>query len=265
MHVSCTGEGTEVWRLQLSPSSEGRILIDQFGVRQLGAILARATEAPDCRVLVLEAEPGLGCQGMDLGQVVQAPVEETGPAVQSFGDCLAALCACPQVVLAAVDGDVAGGGVGLSAAADLVIATRRSSFALPELTLGLLPAAVLPVLRDRMTRRNIRQLCLFGGVDAERASRLGLVDRVVPEPGDLEPALREAIKAALRVSPAAVARLKELQRELDGLPRAEALRTGARHTVELLASEQTRAPIRAFLEGEPLPWFSRYRPERSGS
>ena len=263
MHVSCDGEGTAVWRLRMSPSEEGRILIDPEGVDELSTLLDRAAGSASCRVLVLEAEPGLGCQGMDLGRVVEAPAAETAPQVQRFADCLRALCASRQVVLAALDGDVAGGGVGLAAAADLVIATERATFALPELTLGLLPAVVLPVLTERMAPRAVRRLCLFGGVDAKQAQQLGLVDRVVAGADELERSLRAAIKAALRVSPAAVVELKALQRQLTALPRDKAMDLGARRTAELLASEQTLTPIRAFLEGEPLPWFSRYRPNKS--
>lgn len=265
MRVSCGGEETAVWRLRMSPSREGRILLDSEGVTQLSAALDRAAAAPGCRVLVLEADPGQGCQGMDLDGVLAARAGEPAQLVRRFADCLAVLSTFPRVVLAAVDGEVAGGGVGLVATADLVIATRRSTFALPELTLGLLPATVLPVLRERLTSRAIRGLCLFGGVEAEQARRLGLVDRVAADPDALERGLRSAIKAALRVAPDAVADLKALQLQLGDLPLHEALPAGARRTAELLASEQTLAPIRAFLEGEPLPWFSRHRPDRSGS
>jgi len=262
MQVSCGGEGTEVWRLRMAPSdaaAAGRILLDGQGVGELAAVLDRASSSTVCRVLVLEAEAGHFCQGMDLERVI-ADTGAVGPQIGQFADCLRILRTCPQVVLSGVDGDAAGGGVGLAAAADLAVATQGSTFGLPEIALGLLPAVVLPILMERMPPQRARLLCLFDTVDARQALELGLVDRVVQGPAELERALRVAIKAALRASPAAVAGLKALQRQIAHLPCSEALDVGAEQTTSMLGLEQTLAPIRAFLAGEPLPWFSRYRP-----
>jgi len=260
MRVRCGGEGSEVWRLRLCPSEpEGSILIDEEGVDALAQILERAGASPTCRVLVLEGQPGRFCTGMDLGQEMGSGADLSSQ-VQRFAGCLEALRQGPQVVLAAVDGDVAGGGVGLAAAADLLLATETSSFSLPELSLGLLPAVVLPILLERMPSQRARRLCLFDSVDAGTARELGLVDQLAATPDALERGLRAAIKVALRRSPAAVAALKALQHQITGMPRAKALRLGASRTASMLQSEQTLASVRAFLDGESLPWFSRYRP-----
>ncbi len=165
------------------------------------------------------------------------------------------------MVIAAVDGAAAGGGVGLVAAADLALATARATFGLPEVTLGLLPAMVFPVLLERLTPQRARMLALSPAVSAEEALALGLVDRVVADAGALQPALRGAIKHALRCNPRRVAELKALGARMAGLPLDEALALGRGRTAEHLGDPEQAQHLRDFLAQGAMPWFARYRPE----
>lgn len=265
MRVSWDKEEEAVWRVRLSPGSAGEsaILIDRRGVAELTACLEEAGSSPVCRVLVFEG----ACSGMDLESLLD-PEERRDLDLQvgRFADCLRRLRGCDKVVIAVVDGDAAGGGVGIAAAADLLIATARSSFGLPELVLGLLPALVLPILHQRMPPAKALQLCMAGvSVEAAQAQQMGLVDQVVEEPAQLEKALRRAIKQSLRLNPEAVAELKGLQQEVVGLSCSDALDTGARRTARIFADAARVAVARSFLEGETPPWFDRYRPRRTRS
>jgi enoyl-CoA hydratase/carnithine racemase len=265
MRVSCRTEGA-VWRVRMEPGSGETVLIDAEGVRALASILddcAESGEGPkgaSCRVLLLEGTATSFCEGLDVQSVLGLGRSEMQHAVRCFANCLRGLRETRALVVAAVEGKVAGGGVGIAAAADLVLATRQASFVLPELTLGLLPAVVLPLILERLPRQKVRLLAISEGVEAAQAHALGLVDRLVEDSDALQRALRSSIKHALRLDPAAVGELKRLTTELSALPLGMAVERGVERTAALLADPERGASLRAFLEGEPPPWFDRWKP-----
>jgi len=254
MHVACLHEGS-VWRLRLERGDAEDVLLDPDGLARLADALRDAEGVADCRILILEGTPGSFCKGMDLAFAVAHPAEAR-EGVHAFARGLLALRQSTRVVVAAIDAPVAGGGVGLAAAADIAIATKDSSFALPELVLGLLPAVVLPVLLERMPPQKARAVALGGTVDARAAARLGLIDRYVEGPAELEAAVRATIKHVLRCNPDAVAGLKRLSREQEALDLRRALELGAERTAEILDDREALRHIGAFLGGESPPWWA---------
>jgi enoyl-CoA hydratase/carnithine racemase len=264
MRLDCDRTSENVWRVCIEPGDADQAVIDRDGVIVLAGLLNDAEASTACRVIVFEGQEGSFCQGMDLSYLVAHPDEDVSGEAHEFARCLDCLRRLRQVVIAAVDGSVNGGGVGLAAAADVVVATARSTFGLPEVVLGLVPAIVLPVLLERMPPHQARRLALSGSVEASRAAAMGLVDHVVAEPEKLERKVRAVIKHALRCSPDSVADVKHLIERLSGLPRTEALKQGAEHTAERIADPDRLAAVEGFLRGEPLPWFDRYRPPKGG-
>jgi enoyl-CoA hydratase/carnithine racemase len=255
MHVDSRRDGSAVWRLRLERGSADDALLDPDGVARLAEALREAEAAPECRIIVLEGTPGSFCKGMDLAFAVAHPAEAR-EGVRGFARGLLALRESTRVVIAAVDAQVAGGGVGLAAAADIALATTASTFSLPELVLGLLPAVVLPVLLERMPPQKARAIALGGTVDARSAVRLGLIDRRVAGPAELDAAVRATIKHVLRCHPAAVAGLKRLSREQEALDLRRALDLGADRTAEILDDREALRHIGAFLGGESPPWWA---------
>jgi enoyl-CoA hydratase/carnithine racemase len=253
-----------VWRVAIEPGDVERAVIDRRGVSALTALIDDAEASAACRVLVLQGQEGSFCQGMDLAYLVAHPDEDVSEEAREYARCLDRLRGLGQVVIAVVDGAANGGGVGLAAAADVVVATARSTFGLPELVLGLEPAIVLPVLLERMTRQQARLLALSESVDAARAATLGLVDHLVAEPERLERKVRAVIKHALRCHPDAVIGVKRLVDRIGGLSRSEGLQQGAERTAALIADSNRLMDIQGFLRGEPLPWFDRYSPPKGG-
>jgi enoyl-CoA hydratase/carnithine racemase len=266
MRAICETKDAPIWRIRLEakPPAE-EIVLSSGGLQQLVACCEQAAASASCRALVLEGSQGSFCRGMDLDALGEQPELHASVGVEQFAHCLRALRGCPRPVIALVDGRVVAGGVGLAAAADVIIATRRSTFALPEVVLGLVPAVVYPVLCERLPAQKARRMALLGqSIDAEEAAGLGLVDQLVPETEDLERALSKLARQLLRVQPTAVATLKDLARRVATLSADEAIGVGAACTAKILAEPTTVAHIRAFLEGEPLPWFARYRPRGAG-
>ena len=261
MRITCADQTGPVWRLRLERGEGGRLAIGQSGLEDLERLVMAAAATPTCRVVVLESQPGTFCQGMDLRFATTATPEEAADGVQRFADCLQRLRGLGCAVVGLVDGATLGGGVGLVAACDLVIATEGATFALPEVTIGLIPAIVLPVLRDRVGLRKACGLAMSGRtLSAAEAAQVGLVDEVVPDAEALDKALRRLVKQLLRSSPRSVGRLKQFAARIEGLGTIEALEESAAWTRDDVLRPETREAIAGFLAGQPPPWFDRWKP-----
>lgn len=201
--------------------------------------------------VTLEGEPGSFCDGLDLEVVAHADSSAAMDGLLGrFARLLQSLERHPRPVVALINGSVLGGGVGLAAAADLVLASPRSTFALPEGLVGLIPAVVLPTLTRRIGVTRARALALGRApLSAEEALRAGLIDEVAEDP---ERALRRHSNRFERMSPDALAAIKDLMSRQDTAPDA-LLAEGTRRFAELLASPSTQARLRRFLAGET-PW-----------
>jgi enoyl-CoA hydratase/carnithine racemase len=266
MHVDLDSTHPAIWRIRLQADEAEAIRLDAEGVTALMAAVEAAETSATCRVMVLEGTGGSFCMGMDLKAVMAEPAGAVAH-IHTFARCLGRLRSSSKAVVAVVDGTAAGGGVGLAAAADLVVATARATFALPEAILGLLPAVVLPVLRERLSLQKVRWLTLTSGIDAHRAMDLGLVDHLVEDPTQVEHELRPIFKHLLRTCPESVAGLKRLGDEYVGLTLDEALLRGADHTAAMVQDPARIAVLQAFLRGEATPpWFAPLgAPDRKGT
>ena len=198
-----------------------RNALDDEVVEALHAASAEALRDASLRFIVLTGSGGSFCAGGHLGgfaSLIGKPLAhgETDPLIarnMRFGDLLQDLCALPQVLVAAVDGPAMAGGFGLVCCADFVIASRSASFATPEVTLGIAPAQIAPVVWKRLGDRAARQLLLRAQrFDAMQAQAIGLVDEVAD---DLPAAAQSFIQSLAVAAPQAVAATKRLLRELD--------------------------------------------------
>jgi crotonobetainyl-CoA hydratase len=165
-------------------------------------------------------------------------------------------------VIAAVNGLALGGGFELVLAADLVVAAEHAEFALPEVTLGLVPdAGGLLRLPSRLPRPIAVEWLLTGRrVGAAEAGRWGLVNRVVPLDG-LMPAAFELAEAICAAAPLSVAAALEIMRETEGADVAEGYRImrgdGLPAYRRMLHSDDAREGVCAFAERRPPRWTGR--------
>jgi len=262
MELRCEAKDGPVWRVGLGPGDKPAVVLDPPGVEALAKLLSEAEAASHCRVLVFESVGEQFCRGMDLGFLVEHAGEDQAATLLAHARCMEQLRASSKTVICVVDGEAVGGGVGLAAAADLVLASPRASFTLPECVFGLIPAIVLPLLAERMPIQKARALTISGRkLSAAGAHTLGLVDELVDDPERLETQLRRILKQLLRISPRAVAELKRFSAELTTMPRATALERGAAQTATDLLEPETIAALAAFQAGELPPHFQRYRPQ----
>jgi methylglutaconyl-CoA hydratase len=172
---------------------------------------------PAVRAVILDAEGATFCAGGDLGWM-QAQAAADGPtrAVEArrLADMLAALDSLPKPLVGRVQGNAFGGGIGMMAVCDIVLAAEGARFALTETRLGLIPATIGPYVIARIGVGAARRLFLTArGFGSAEAAGMGLVSRVLP-PGALDDAVEEEVAATLACAPGAVAEAKALIRAL---------------------------------------------------
>ena len=260
MKVRCEYQDDSVWRIRLEGRDGEDVSLDGDGLADLHSLLQAAEEASHCRVLVIDSRPGVFCRGMDLSFVLAHAGEDLSDRIRSYAETMERLRTSRCATGCLVDGEVQGGGVGLVAACDAVLATSRASFALPECVLGLIPAMVLPLLLTRMPRQKARWMALSSRVvSAEAGRELGLVDELFERPIELERGMRRVVKRLLRASPRAVERLKRFEQDIAHMRVADGLLAGADQTAKDLLELETIAAIRGLLSGQSPPWFERYK------
>ncbi len=209
------------------------------------------------RAIVLSAEGASFCAGGDLGWM-KAQIEADRAARIKEAKRLAlmfkALNDLEKPVIARVQANAFGGGIGLLCIADVVVAADTATFGLTETRLGLIPATISPYVVARIGEGQARPLFMSGRIlDAQAAQAVGLLTRVVPS-GDLDAAVEAEVAPYLQVAPGAVGQSKALARSL-GMPITEAV---IEATIERLAdvweTDEAREGISAFLEKRQ-PWW----------
>jgi methylglutaconyl-CoA hydratase len=197
--------------------------------------------APDLRVVVLAGEGGTFCAGADIDWMRAAmalDVEGNEQDAMAMADMFEAIDTCPVPVIARVQGAALGGGMGLCAVADIVVAESGARFGFTETRLGILPAVISPFVIAKVGETHARALFPGGRrFDALRAQRIGLVHEVVEGDAALDLAVDAAIADILASGPTAVRAAKSIVREVRGLGHG----SSKWHTARVIARQRTSA------------------------
>jgi methylglutaconyl-CoA hydratase len=220
---------------------------------------AFAGEPPEAmRGVVLGGEGAAFCAGADIEWMrasvglSRADNERDAAAMQAM---FAAIDACPVPVIARVHGTALGGGMGLCAVSDIVLATADARFGFTETTLGLLPSVIAPFVVAKVGETHARALFVTGErFDAARAIRIGLVHEVAADEADLDRRIGELLEALRLTGPTAARTAKALLRELRSLPAADAAALTVRRIAEQRTSAEGQEGLTAFLERRRPRW-----------
>jgi isohexenylglutaconyl-CoA hydratase len=222
----------------------------------------------DLAALVVEGEGGVFCAGADLKALSAALAKEPAPGetdpLQALnaagGRFFARFATLPFVTIAVVDGAAVGGGLGLAAAADIVIATERARFALTETSLGLPPAQIAPHLVARLGERVARRLALTGArLGGREAAAVGLADVYCESDEARDAEVAALIKGIERCAPGANAETKRLFRACRLEPPDVYIETAARSFAAALRGPEGREGLAAFA-GKRAPVWGKARP-----
>ncbi len=223
------------------------------------AFEALAGEPADrLRAVVLSGEGRSFCAGADVewmrASLTLSPAENEADA-RRMADMFAAIDTCPVPVVARVHGAALGGGMGLCAVADIVLATADTTFGFTETRLGILPATIAPFVLAKIGESAARALFMTGErFDAARAREIRLVHEVLPDEAALD-ARTEAVLAELRAAgPSAVRLAKAVIRELRGRDAAGARELSVERIARQRASAEGQEGLRAFLEKRSPSW-----------
>ncbi len=166
-----------------------------------------------------------------------------------------AIAHCAVPVIARVQGDAYGGGVGLTAACDIAVASNNATFCLSEVKIGLIPATISPyVLRAIGERAARRYFVTAERFDAARAQQIGLVHEVTTAEA-LDDTVNAIAQAIVANGPQAVRASKQLIADVAGAPlNAELRDQTARVIADIRASDEGKAGLQAFLNKTTPSW-----------
>ena len=215
----------------------------------------------DARALVLWGAGGHFCAGADFGRFLElmagAPGAGVDPIIthnRGFGALLERIAALPVPTIAVVRGAAMGGGCGLAATCDHVIAAEDAVFAMPEVTLGVAPAQIAPFVMRRVGTSSARWSMLTAArLHAQDALATGLADRVVAI-ADLAVAVRATLESLAVAEPAALRATKRIVHRCSQGPLPEALDDAAREFAGLLRHGAAREGIAASRERRAPQW-----------
>ncbi len=228
------------------------------------AMIAELTAAAEAlakdnsvRAVILTGEGRSFCAGGDLGWMrAQAEKDRAGKMqeARALAHMLGLWNALPKPVIGRVHGAAYGGGLGLIAVCDIVLAEENTRFALTETRLGLIPATIGPFVVRRMGEAFARQVFFTARpFDAGFLLRAGLVARVCPEE-ELAAAMEEEVSAVLDCAPGAVSAAKALCRDLAGAEPMQAADMTASALADRWETAETQEGIAAFFAKDVPSW-----------
>jgi methylglutaconyl-CoA hydratase len=211
------------------------------------------------RVAVLRGAGKMFCAGADLtwmSRMVGYSREENVRDAMSLARMFQALDALPLPLIGRVHGAALGGGAGLAAVCDIVVAAQDAVFGFTEAKLGILPAVISPFAVAKIGESAARELFLTAArFPAARAVEIGLAHAAVPESA-LDDTIAAYVNELVTSAPGAVAAAKDLIKRVSGrVPRDVAALTAetiATHRV----SPEGQDGMRAFLEKRRAPWIA---------
>ena len=235
--------------------------------RQLEAELDAAIDAftadDDLRVAIIVGAGGRAFSaGADLKEMAEraATGEHEGggafpvPTAGSRRD----IRACPKPVIAAIDGHCVAAGLELALGCDIRVATRQSSFGLPEPRRGLIAGSGLHHLNRMIPLGEALRLQLTGGrIDAERAYQIGLVQELTADRGEMMARAHALADDVVACAPMAVEAIKHIVTIGRNLPIEYSWALAQPIQARLAASEDSREGPRAFAEKRPPRWQRR--------
>ncbi|MGD9619738.1 MAG: enoyl-CoA hydratase family protein [Mycolicibacterium sp.] len=252
--VSYQAQGP-VARLTLDSPRNRNALSTQL-VEQVHQGLTRASAESGVRVVVLGHTGGTFCAGADLSEASaggsEDPAETAVHRARELTRMLRRILESRLPVIAAIDGHVRAGGLGLVGACDIAVAGPSSTFALTEARIGVAPSIISLTLLPKMTARAAGRYFVTGEkFGSAAAAAMGLITVAAD---DVAATVDELAAAIALGSPQGLAESKALTTAAilaDFDRRAEQL---TRRSAELFVSAEAREGMLAFLQKRPPDW-----------
>jgi methylglutaconyl-CoA hydratase len=251
-----------VRRLRLKRPDERNAISAQMADEMMTALAALASD-PEARVVVLEGEGKSFCAGADIAEMRASGAktfEQNLQDAERLAEMFRALDALPKPVIGRVHGHALGGGVGLVACCDVVVASDETVFAFSETRLGIVPAVISPYALRKIGATHARRYFLSGErFDAHEARRIGLVaERCASE--DLDGVVVKIVDEMLAAGPEAIARIKGLIHKFSLVDFENYRQITPGQIAQARTGEEGQAGLASFRDKVPPPWMPRPEP-----
>jgi methylglutaconyl-CoA hydratase len=211
----------------------------------------------EVRVVVIAGAGKTFCAGADvawMAKTIQYSKEENLRDAMAMSRMFAAIDELPLPVIGRIHGAALGGGAGLAAVCDIVVADDQALFGFTEVKLGIVPAVISPFALAKIGRSAARELFLTGArFSAARAREIGLVHAVVSA-ADLDAAVDRYVAELLTGGPDAIAAGKALIPLVWGHAIADAAPVTAAAIAARRVSKEGQEGLKAFLEKRKPSW-----------
>jgi methylglutaconyl-CoA hydratase len=255
-HIELEQRGEVRWLWLNRP--EVRNAFNEALIADIAQAFADVEASADTRVVVVAARGPAFCAGADLNWMREmagfSHADNHADALK-VARMFHAVHSCSRPVVARVQGDAYGGGVGLAAACDIVIAADTANFGLSEVRLGIVAATISPhLVRAMGARQAARYMLTAEKFTAAKARDLGLVHEIT-KPKELDAEVDRQARVLLSSSPAALAATKRLLADVVETPMDDVLLAAtAKCIADARVSPEGREGISAFLEKRSPGW-----------
>ena len=260
-HLISTREGG-VERLTLN-RPDVRNAFNEHVIAELSAWAAEARAAAvrhEIRAVVIAGAGKTFCAGADvtwMSKALHYTEEENLRDAMAMSRMFAAINELPVAVIGRIQGAALGGGAGLAAVCDIVVAEDAALFGFTETKLGILPAVISPFALAKIGQAAARELFLTGArFSAARAKEIGLVHQVAAA-AELDASVDRYLQELTSAGPEAVAAAKALIPNVWGRPIAEAMPITAAAIAARRVSPEGQEGLRGFLEKRSPSWSQR--------
>lgn len=209
------------------------------------------------RTIILTGKGKSFCAGADLNwmkSMAKYSKEENINDSRLLLNLYEAIYKCPKPVIGRVNGHAFGGGIGLFAVCDIIIAVPDCKFAFSEVKLGIIPAVISTYIVRKIGLSNMRRLFLTGErFNSEYAKEIGLIDYVIT-PEELDEKIKNYIELLQSSGPIAIVEVKKLIDSCENMDREKYKEHTVEKISELRVSKEGQEGINAFLEKRKSKW-----------
>ena len=222
--------------------------VNAFDIEQWFAIsneIEQLGSNEDVRVIIIAAEGKGFCAGVNIKELA-ADKTKIVAVNQGNYDTFKVIHLNPKPVIVALHGFVLGGGIGVSGAADIIVASECTTFGVPEIDRGAMGGGAH--LQRMFPVQKVRHMYFTGEpIDAQEAYRLGAVERVVPR-DQVMTAAREIAASIAEKSPAMVSLAKEALTGIEDGDLEQKYRSEQGFTLEAYTMEDSQESRDAFVD-----------------
>ena len=234
-----------------------RNAFNEHVIAELTSWARAAHEDPGLRAVVLGGAGKVFSAGADaswMAKMIDYSHTDNVRDATAMADMFNLLNTVPAAVIGRIHGAALGGGSGLAAICDIVVAADDTLFGFTETKLGILPAVISPYVLPKIGLSAARELFLTGmRFDAARAKEIGLVHGVVPA-AELDGAVAKYVSEILSAAPTGVAAAKTLLPRVWGHHPADAMAMTADAIAAQRVSPEGQEGLRAFLNKQKPVW-----------